>query len=58
MKTFALSAAFFLCLGVMLFMTAADDTDQRRAEAQMAARIFTKYPDPSIAQMAPPIKQN
>ena len=48
------AAGFFLCLAAVLFMTAADDSAQRAAEAQMKARLFTKYPDPAIAAMLPP----
>lgn len=54
MRTALPAAGFFLCLGIALFMTAADDTAQRNAEAHMKARLFTKYPDPAIAAMLTP----
>jgi len=54
MRTALPAAGFLLCLGVALFMTAADDTAQRTAEAHMKARIFTKFPDPDIATMLVP----
>ncbi|WP_050466339.1 hypothetical protein [Herbaspirillum chlorophenolicum] len=44
-----------LVLGAVLFMTAADDAAQRKAEAQMKARIFTKFPDPALAELAVPL---
>ena len=49
MRTALPAAAFFLCLGIVLLMTAADDAAQRKAEAQLAARIFTKFPDAHLA---------
>lgn len=54
MKTALPAAGFFLCLAAILFMTAADDSAQQKAEAQMKARLFTKFPDPAIAAMLPP----
>jgi len=34
---------------------AADEKAQRMAEAKMKARLFTKFPDPAIAQMSAPV---
>lgn len=48
-------AGLFLLLGAWLLMTAADDHAQRKAEAQLKARIFTKFPDPALAELATPL---
>lgn len=54
MKAIFATALLCLCFGVQVLMTAADDSAQQKAEAQMKARLFTKFPDPAIAAMLPP----
>jgi hypothetical protein len=49
MKTALSAAAFFLCLGIALLMTAADDTAQRNAELQMKRRLINKFPATEFA---------
>ncbi|WP_443115457.1 hypothetical protein [Herbaspirillum seropedicae] len=50
MKTVVPAAGFLLCLGIALFMTAADDSAQRAAELQMKRRLINKYPAPEFSQ--------
>ncbi|WP_343724890.1 hypothetical protein [Herbaspirillum huttiense] len=44
-----------LIIGVILLMTDSDRSAEAKAEAQMKARLFTKFSDPAIAQMAAPL---
>jgi hypothetical protein len=37
---------------------AANEKAQRLAEAKMKARLFTKFPDPAIAQMSVPLRSD
>lgn len=50
MKTVVPAAGFLLCLGIALFMTAADDSAQRTAELQMNRRLINKYPAAEFSQ--------
>lgn len=54
MKTVVPAAGFLLCLGIALFMTAADDSAQRAAELQMKRRLINKYP---AAEFSKPVQR-
>lgn len=52
--------ALGLCFLAVMAQPPADDAAnekaQRLAEAKMKARLFTKYPDPAIAQLSVPLR--
>ncbi|EJN06456.1 hypothetical protein [Herbaspirillum sp. YR522] len=48
------AAGFFLALGIVLLMTAADNSAQRQAELQQKRRLVNHFPDLAIAQMTVP----
>lgn len=51
----ALGFVVIAVIRVPVLDTAADEKQQRYQEAKMKARLFTKFPDPAIAQMSEPV---
>jgi hypothetical protein len=47
------AAGFFLCLGIALLMTAADDRAQQSAELHLKLRLINKFP---AAEFAAPVQ--
>ncbi|WP_079218902.1 hypothetical protein [Herbaspirillum robiniae] len=60
MKAF-FGTTFLVCFILSAAMAPAEyeqnQNAQRKAEAQMKARLFTKFPDPALAQMEVPAQR-